>query len=374
MKLIMMSVLAAMLFVPGSCIIAQGVRKAPATAGKLGDRWSWALSQAGEAQFKQGGWIAYSIDRLMGEDSWVGSHRTYPGSEEVSLYETITGVHIENPADDLRDAARKALSRSERKRTEKKVMKEVAFLFRFSDPSAIESQIQEVQPTNMNLSVDLEGLPLIWLGKASTEESLDLLRKLFQKSSSMKQKRRVIMAYGMHDSPAAFGLLKAVVEGNDQTNVRRDAAFWIGQQNSSEALEFLTKTARNEASQDVAEQAVFAISQIGTEASTDVLIDLGKNGPHREVRKKAVFWLGQQASERVVETLKDFAYNNDDVEVQKQAVFALTQIHGNGGLSEIIRIAKTHPNPKIRKQAIFWLGQSDDPKAFETIVEIAKGK
>ena len=363
-----------LLLVPGSCSIAQEVGKSPPTLERLSDRWSWAVSQAGEAQFKQGGWIAYSIERRMGEDSWIGSFRTYSGKDEVSLYEMITGLHLENPAENLRETARKALSRSERKRIETKVTKEVALLFRFSDPSSVEDHIREIQPTNISLSVDLEGLPLMWLGKATTEESLEFLKGLLQKSSSSKQKRRVIMAYGMHDSPRAFGLLKGIVEGDEPADVRSDAVFWIGQQDSNDALGFLSGIARKEESQKVAEQAVFAISQIQTEDATDVLIDLGKNGPTRDLRKKAVFWLGQQASKKAVETLKNFVYDSEDVEVQKQAVFALTQLDNGEGITEIIKIAKCHANPAVRKQAIFWLGQSDDPRAFETIVEIAKGK
>ena len=374
MKLLQVSTTILLLFVPGSCSIAQEVRKAPPTLERLSDRWTWAVSQAGDAQFKRGGWIAYSIERLMGEDSWIGSFRTYSGKDEISLYEMITGIHLENPAENLRQTARKALSRSERKQTEKKVIKEVAFLFRFSDPSSVEDHIQEIQPTNIGLSVDLERLPLMWLGKATNDESLDLLKGLFQESSSSKQKRRVIMAYGMHDSPRAFGLLKGIIEGDDQADVRSDAVFWIGQQNSREALGFLSGIARKEESRKVAEQAVFAISQIQTEDATDVLIDLGKNGPTRDLRKKAVFWLGQHASKKAVESLRDFVYDNEDVEVQKQAVFALTQLDHGEGVTEIIKIAKSHANPAVRKQAIFWLGQSDDPRAFETIVDIAKGK
>lgn len=361
--------------VPASCAVAQDIMKSPAALETLDERWNWAAAEAAKAQFKHGGWVAYSIDRLMGEDSWVGSFRTYSGKDDVSLHELITGIYIEDPSESIRHAAKKALSRSERKKNERKVKKEVALLFRFSGPPSDEIRIQEIHPTNLNLAADLEGLPLLWLGKATTEESLELLKGFFHASTTVKQKRNLIMSYGMHDSPRAFDLLKKVAEGDEQADVRKDAVFWIGQQNSTEALRFLESIVRKkEESRKVAEQAIFAISQIHTDEATDLLIDLGKNGPHRELRKKAVFWLGQQASKKVVETLKDFAYDGEDVELQKQAVFALTQLDNDEGVTEIIRIAKTHSNPAVRKQAIFWLGQSEDPRAFDTIVEIAKGK
>jgi len=340
----------------------------------LSARWDWAVSQAKQdAQFKNGGWIAYSIDRLMRENSWIGSFRTGSFEKEITLYEVITGIHLENPVDRLRQSGRSYRSRSE-KEEEKKVIKEVALLFRFSDASSPEEHIREVQPTNISLSVELDGLPILWLGKAKADESLELLKGLYGKVTSERQKRRIIMASWMHETRQAYPLLRSIAEGDEGADVRKDAVFWMGQIGTDEALEFLNSFARKEKSRKVAEQAVFAISQIKSDKAMDVLIDLGKNGPSREIRKKAVFWLGQQVSSKVLDTLKDFAYDGEDVEVQKQAVFALTQLPHDEGLPEIIRIAKTHPQPSVRKQAIFWLGESDDPKAFDAIVEIAKGK
>lgn len=356
--------------------VAQEVAVSPATATSLQDRWAWAMNEAKQQKYNDGGWIAYSIDLLMPENSWIGSFHSIPREEDRSLYEIITGRHIERPDSwDLKDQARRALSRAEERKQRKMVLKEVALMFRYSGKPGDASSLREVHPTNVEAEVDLDGKPLIWLAKVSQEESITFLKEYYKKMESSRQQRRMIVAIGIHrNNAAALDALESIVGSREPDNVRDDAAFWIGQQDTKDALTFLLKVARSDRSRSVSEKAIFAISQIDLEEATDALIDLGRHAPLRDLRKKAVFWLGQRASRKAVENLKAFAYEGNDTEVQKQAVFALSQIHDEEAINEIIKIAKTHPNPRVRKQAIFWLGQSDDPRAFDVIVEIAKGK
>lgn len=360
--------------------VAQEVVASPPAVKSLQERWAWAMNESKQQKYNDGVWIAYSIDLLMRENSWIGSFRSIPREEDRTLYEIITGRHIDRPESwnsegGLRNQARRALDRAEGKKERKMVLKEVALMFRYSAKPGDASSFREIHPTNVEAEVDLDGKPLIWLGKVPQDESVRFLKEYYKDMESSRQKRRVIVAIGIHrNNAAALDALESIVDSREPDNVRDDAAFWIGQQDTRDALNFLLKVARGDESRSVAEKAIFAISQIDLEEATDALIDLGRHAPLRDLRKKAVFWLGQRASRKAVENLKAFAYEGNDTEVQKQAVFALSQIHDKEAMNEIIKIARTHPNPRVRKQAIFWLGQSDDPRAFDVIVEIAKGK
>jgi HEAT repeat protein len=258
---------------------------------------------------------------------------------------------------------------------EKKVLKEVAFLFEFrGSPKDLEN-LRTIRTTNITLRVDLDGLPLLWLGSASSEESVAHLKALLGKVSTRRASEKIVQAIGLHgNTPGVFGELLGMLKSHSQVSIREEAAFWLGQLDTMPALKILAETARNDESKKVAEKAIFAISQMTMPQAAETLIDLGRNGPSRDVRKKAVFWLGQHASRMVIDTLESFVYDERDEEVQKQAVFALTQLPDNEGVTHLIRVAKTHPNPRIRKQAVFWLGECDDPRAFDAIIEIAKGK
>jgi hypothetical protein len=358
--------------------IPQTVALAPEGLNGLQERWEWAVREAGSERRAGGIWIGYSIQRLMGEDSWIGSFNSFPEKDEESLYEIITGRRIEfedRDRDDLKDAARKALSRAERKRNEKKVVKEIAFLFEFrGSPSDLES-LRTIRTTNITLHVDLDRLPLLWLGTISTGESVAHLKRLLRDVTSRRVSEKLIQSIGLHgNSPGVFEELVDILKQKGPASEREAAAFWLGQLDTISALKLLVETARNDESRKVAEQAIFAISQMTMNEATETLIDLGRNGPSRETRKKAVFWLGQHASKMVVDTLENLVYKDNDEEIQKQAVFALTQLPDNEGVTHLIRIAKTHQSPRIRKQAVFWLGECDDPRAFEAIVEIARGR
>jgi HEAT repeat protein len=358
--------------------MSQTVVRAPDGLKSLPECWEWAVREAGKVGGTGGVWIGYSIQRLMSENSWIGSFNSFPEKDEVSLYELITGRQIEfedRGRDDLKDAVRKALSRAERKKDEKKVLKEVAFLFEFRGSPADLGTLRTIRTTNITLRVDLDGLSLLWLGTIPAGESVTHLKQLLHDVTSRRASEKLIQAIGLHgNSPGVFEELVDILKRKDQASAREEAAFWLGQLDTISALKLLVETARNDESKKVAEKAIFAISQMTMKEATETLIDLGRNGPSRETRKKAVFWLGQHASRMVIDTLENFVYKDKDEEIQKQAVFALTQLPDNEGVALLIRVAKTHPSPRIRKQAVFWLGECDDPRAFEAIVEIARGK
>ncbi len=360
--------------IPGSCAVAQEILKAPSSLSTLDERWNWAQQQIERREFSKGGWIAFSIDKMMNEDSWIGSFSTFPDENKPSFYELITGMQIQDPTEDVRQRARQTLSRMEKQKSGKKVLKEIAFLLRIPGANNPERRIEAIKATNITLRVDVEELPVVWLGKSGTDESLSFFISLYKAAKTNKEKKQLLMACGMHENPGASGFLRSVVEGKEEELVRSEAVFWMGQQDADGTLEFLTEVAKTDKSREVSEKAVFAISQLDRDEATDVLIALGRTASSRSLKKKAIFWLGQRASSKAAESLAEFVYQGEDIEVQKQAVFALTQLKQGGGVTEIIKVAKSHRHPEIRKQAIFWLGQSDDPRAFETIVEIAKGK
>ncbi|NUO80606.1 hypothetical protein HUU05_11050, partial [candidate division KSB1 bacterium] len=110
-------------------------------------RWEWAKSQARQTQFKKGYWIGYSIQRLMGENSTIGSMHIRNGrvlrGPGKSLSELLYG--IEMPLN---------LSSSSKEKSERKVVKEVGLFFLFNPR---EHTLAEIKESTFELSVDFEG-------------------------------------------------------------------------------------------------------------------------------------------------------------------------------------------------------------------------
>ena len=340
---------------------AQQVRHHPQPEAALGQKWQWAEEQARQDDdARRGYWIGYSIERLMGEYSFVGSWHSR--GERETLHEVLYG---EKPAFDYRDRRR-----GDRKST-RKVIKEVALLFEFEAGRAEPTDLKVI---NVSGHVDFNGLPLFWLAGAEDAESIDFVMDQYRRTGSDDHKEDLVMAVAIHDATGrVVPILTDILGGDDATDVRESAAFWLGQQDDDAALDVLLQAARNDRSHDVREQAVFGISQIENTEATEALIDLARSGPS-DIRENAIFWLGQVASDRAAEALGEVVNDDDgDTEVQKQAVFSISQLPADQSVPMLIEIARTHAKAKIRKDAIFWLGQTDDPRALEALIEMARG-
>jgi HEAT repeat protein len=346
----------------------------------LAARMEWALKEAARHGYNDGFWAAYSIRRLMSQDSSIGTFSSR-SRLEATLQEIISGDKPDWPVpsreESIRSRARQVIDDLEKAgRPEKKVWNDVAILVRYTNPAG--AVPERVSLSSFNLSFDLEGRPLIWLGEADDEESLAWLKKAYPESKTVECKEQVLAAVGIHESPAAvIPILDSVLKSQETAELRKNAAFWLGQQNDRKAYEILLQTAKTDRSGEVREGAVFAISQVELEVSVDGLIDLARHGPDPGVRKQAVFWLGQKASLKAAGALEGFAFDSREAKIQEQAVFALSQLPGRAGLDALIKVAKTHPNAGLRKKAVFWLSEChdpSDPRALNALIEIIKGK
>ncbi len=250
----------------------------------LSARVDWAQREARARGYKTGFWAAYSIERMTGENSHIGSFDFGSRSSELTLGEIIAGKRLDKPASaprSVQTTAREVLEDLERTpKPAKKVRRDVALLFRFGDTGG--ARPEHVALSDMDLAFDLKGRPLVWLGGATDEESLGFVRKLFAAAGDEEIKEDLIAAAGIHDTPAlAIPFLETVLKSRESDEVRKDAAFWIGQQGGPSALKILGGTARTDPSIEVRKGAVFGLSQVELEAAVDSLIELARTAGHR---------------------------------------------------------------------------------------------
>jgi HEAT repeat protein len=264
--------------------------------------------------------------------------------------------------------------------------------------------ITRVEVYNLDRQREYSGYPVFWLGRAGSQESLDLLKELADAGQGGRQVAdHAVMAIGLHDDARVAALLEGFVRQSKSEQVRKSAVFWLGQvdganpllaelvRDEKEATEvrkqaaFAIGVSKNAAalptlqnlfssvsSREVKKQLVFAASiNESKDEAVDFLIRVAGQDPDREVKKQALFWLGQKAGERSRAALGNVVESNDaDTEVQKQAVFAISQRPKDEAVPMLIKIARTHQKPEVRKQAIFWLGQTGDERALEFFKEV----
>jgi len=276
-----------------------------------------------------------------------------------------------------------------------------------------DGSITRVEVYNLDRKREYTGYPVYWLGRATNDESLSLLKGLVDSNKLGDAGKHSIVAIAMHDDQRVGGMLEDFVRHSQVEKIREAAVFWLGQTHGHNP--FLVDLVRNEqegvkirkeavfaigisqeqgamaslealypavSSREIKKQIIFAASldkSDGTTGATSTTNDQGVNflikiaetEPDRELRKQALFWLGQTAGKRALEVLGSVVEkSDDDTEVQKQAVFAISQRPKDEAVPLLIKIAKTHPKPAVRKQAMFWLGQTGDERALEFFKEV----
>lgn len=362
------------IFILSNLSFSQQVFKHPNPADKLESRWDWALKEARNNKFKDGFWIGYSIQKLMGVNSFMGTIKSHRESDEIKLEEIIFGKKTSKKISDeetIKQAAEKALKRIiDPHSGEEKVIKEVAILFQF-DKKPDPEYIERVKVSNLSLYVDLENLPLVWLGKAEDNQSVPLLEKLYHNASSEDVKEKMVTAVGVHEpSDLTVSFLEKILKGNDPDDVREKAAFWMGQQDTKRALKILLKTAQKDRSEEVRKKAVFGISQINIEGATEALIHLVEKADDEEIREKAIFWLGQREGEKALKFLVKIAKSDPSSDIREKAVFAISQMKSDKAIEQLIDLAYHAERKNVRKKAIFWLGQKASKKAVAALEKV----
>ena len=323
------------------------VTHVPGTVKTLEGGWEWAFKTGAEKGF----YIGYTIPRPAGKN-WCGHDDSHYQGNKKTLHEILYGKPAEkNGVIQWKD--------------------DVALLFRFQNRSAGKYGFQEIKINHLGHPVELDNLPLYWLGEADRDQSAAFLKKCFEnvKTNLSELKEEIVLAAGLHGPHAGvFRFLEDVLNGSHPVKVRESAVFWIGQQQNPAAVNVLLRTLRKDPSQDVREHAVFSLSLVRCDEADNALIQLATREKDKSLRKKAIFWLGQKAVKKSGKILEGVIRDEKDSEIQSAAVFALSQQAGSA--SKLATIAKTHPSLAVRKKAIFWLSQSDDPVGLKTILEI----
>jgi hypothetical protein len=355
----------------------------PNPKDKLIDRWDWALREARNQGLKHGFWIVYSIRCLMWEhqsiystDEHTISSTHFPNFlKGDSLEKILSGEVTYTPLseeDQVKLEARRALAGLERKgKSERKVWKDVAILYKFSSNSSRVPEFFRV--SNLYLPFDPEGLPIFWLDKAEDAPSISILSNLYGSTNREKLKKRVITIVGLHgSSDQAVSFLEKVLKSSEPDTLRARAAFELGDQDHERAVKLLHQAANNDRSYEVRKKSVYGLEDISLPSAADALIDIAQNSKEREIRKKAIDCLADIASKKTAAALKHIAYEDGDTEIQKRAVYALEDLPDNEGIPYLVDIAKTHHKVTVRKAAIYCLGDSDDSRALQALIDIIK--
>ena len=169
--------------------------------------------------------------------SWYSDKRKFP-----TIYELLTGKNQASPSrphhGNVQIFTEEQLTRFDEKDSGrgKLVTKELAILFGYRGTT-----LDRVDISMLELQFDFRGRSLIWLGATSSEQSLDLLRNLYDKKQQTKFKEEFY-------PPSVFivpldlvvPFLQKILNSNAVEDLRAKAAFWLGNSESSQCVEDLS--------------------------------------------------------------------------------------------------------------------------------------
>jgi HEAT repeat protein len=231
-------------------------------------------------------------------------------------------------------------------------------------------QVVKIRVASEDCTLDVGGLPFVWLTGAKATESVALLATYVRGSNFEGHGDRgvgngALTAIALHADASADRTLESFVTPEQREELRRQAAFWMGAARGKAGLIALQQMAKTDPNSDVRAQVAFALSVSHEAAALDEMIRMAHDDASSHVRGQALFWLAHKAGDKAVGTITGAIENDPDTDVKKKAVFALSQLPKDEGVPKLIAVAQNNRNPAVRKQAMFWLGQSNDPRALQ---------
>ena len=229
---------------------SNAVAQHPNAATSLKERWAWGLAKSGQGENQTGFWMGYSISRLLDSDAYVGT-------VNVSAL------------------PRSSASRQKRGLPAKELEQDVVFLFNLQGGTDIKD-IRKIEVNNRPWILDRDKKPVIWLGRASEEESIHLLLDMYPQVGARKLKARIMVGAELHSEPEVLSQVAALLgrEAYAGTDVRLQT--------------------------DVLD----VISHLPQDLGTPLLAEIARTHPIVRVRKEAVGYLAGSEGEKAHEALK----------------------------------------------------------------------
>jgi HEAT repeat protein len=262
------------------------------------------------------------------------------------------------------------------------------------------NQIVRAEVYNLARRREYSGYPVYWAGRASNEESLNLLRGLAGSNQSHDLAGDATRAAALHDdrrvpeileqiartstfekvraqavrslghptpAPATREFLASIArDERESTEIRRAAITAYGRARDAQALSFLTSLYPSLTNRELQRRVVASVGENENRAAAAAfLVRVASDETDKELRKRAIAELGEIAGAQALGTPATPAGRADaETQLQLQAVAAIAKRRAPESVPLLIRTAQTHPKPEVRRYAFVLLGRTGDDAAL----------
>ncbi|MDQ3805029.1 MAG: HEAT repeat domain-containing protein [Acidobacteriota bacterium] len=256
---------------------------------------------------------------------------------------------------------------------------------------------------NLRRPREYAGHPVYWAGRASNEESLNLLRGLVESGQKPDVQERAALALALHDDARVAPMLKDLVRTSRAENIRSTAVFWLGQgggqtpylaaivrdgkenddlrraaahaigaSRDQEALSTLQSLYSSSLPEDVKRGIIHAVADNENRpAAYAFLLRVAQTDRDAESRQAAVHQLADTGRESAVEDLIRIYGAERDTDVRRAVIHALAEIRDARAEAKIVEIARSPAEDEdLRRQAIHQIAERDTEAAFDELTRI----
>lgn len=257
-----------------SAILPDTVIVHPNPSAELAERWQWAL----ERGLPDGVWIAWGVDgptrgmvvggsgAIVDEDRWISSNSR--GAPDARGFRSLK---------ELLPAAGERLPN-------------VAFLFGFPGVAARSEDVAWIRLRSADAPLGLNGRSLIWLGRASTPESLDQLRRIYEAVETPELKQEIAAALTLHrEEEEVLQAVRDVLKTENRPEIRAEAVQWLPRihPGTERIVSALLTTAFDDPAEQVRLEAVDAIANLDSEEARRALVTIVETHPDMDARSEA---------------------------------------------------------------------------------------
>ena len=233
-----------------SWLASNAVAQYPHAATSLKERWAWGLAQTRQGEGQNGFWMAYGIARFLDSQAYVGT------------------VNVSA----LRDSS---ASRQESDQPAKELLQDVVFLFHVQGGTDTLA-IRKIEVDNRPWILDREKKPVVWLGRANEEESIDLLLEIYRQVDARDLKSSIMVGAELHSKPEVMQQLAGLL--------RKEAYAGSDLKLQTDVLD--------------------VISHLPDGLGIPLLVEIARTHPNARVREEAVNYLAESDDRRAHEALK----------------------------------------------------------------------
>ena len=186
---------------------------------------------------------------------------------------------------------------------------------------------ERIEVYNLDRQRDYEALPVFWLGKVQTSESLDHLRKLMPQVSQNTAAENLTHAIALHNDNQSGVILEDLLRNATQEGVRRESAFWLGRIPGH--LQTLADVVnKDQEAISVRKQAIMAIGKSREDGSGAMLQRLYASSLSRELKQEILEAAAKNRQAPALELLTTVGQSSDDVALTSRAQELLNKASG----------------------------------------------